>query len=157
MDEFLPLTLISQIDKDVPRTFPENHYLHGDDKKNSAAERLREQVLPTSCQKESSSTSLGALSVIRHLGKARWHPRKPSYSTTSTGRTTRFELLTCHTHKPTHTVADKFFGSIWTQNSTIESSAFKETNLNIYLIEQAHTDCGVYLSFTSSNKLFSYF
>mmetsp|Transcript_30852 Transcript_30852/g.75234 ORF Transcript_30852/g.75234 Transcript_30852/m.75234 type:complete len:613 (-) Transcript_30852:339-2177(-) len=30
------------IDKDVPRTFPENHYLHGDDKKNSAAERLRE-------------------------------------------------------------------------------------------------------------------
>jgi len=31
------------IDKDVPRTFPENHFLHGEkDSKSSAAERLRE-------------------------------------------------------------------------------------------------------------------
>lgn len=33
---------INQIDKDVPRTFPENHYLHGDNKRHSAAERLKE-------------------------------------------------------------------------------------------------------------------
>uniref|UniRef100_A0A7S3Z688 Rab-GAP TBC domain-containing protein n=2 Tax=Lotharella globosa TaxID=91324 RepID=A0A7S3Z688_9EUKA len=30
------------IDRDVPRTFPDNTYLHGDDNKASAAERLRE-------------------------------------------------------------------------------------------------------------------